>query len=112
MKKIFLVICLVGILLSSSVFPALAAADQVTVAWWHIQTETEHRDLWQELANQYMAMHPNVKIEITVMENENFKAKLTTVMQSGEVPDLFQSWGGGTMNEQAEAGLLKDITNY
>jgi raffinose/stachyose/melibiose transport system substrate-binding protein len=59
-----------------------------------------------------MAENPNVNIEITVMENENFKAKLTTVMQSGEVPDLFQSWGGGTMNDQAEAGLLKDITEY
>jgi len=31
-------------------------------------------------------------------------------MQSGEVPDIFQSWGGGVMNEQIAAGLLKDIT--
>jgi raffinose/stachyose/melibiose transport system substrate-binding protein len=51
-----------------------------------------------------------VTIEITVLENEAFKTKLSTVMQSGETPDIFQSWGGGTMNEQAEAGLLKDIS--
>jgi raffinose/stachyose/melibiose transport system substrate-binding protein len=57
-----------------------------------------------------MAAHPNVTIEITVLENEAFKTKLTTVMQSGEPPDIFQSWGGGVMNEYAEAGLLKDIT--
>ena len=57
-----------------------------------------------------MAAHPNVKIEITVLENEAFKTKLTTVMQSGEPPDIFQSWGGGVMNEYAKAGLLKDIT--
>jgi raffinose/stachyose/melibiose transport system substrate-binding protein len=31
-------------------------------------------------------------------------------MQSGSPPDIFQSWGGGVMNEYATAGLLKDIT--
>ncbi len=59
-----------------------------------------------------MAENPNVFVEITVLENEAFKAKLTTVMQSGSPPDVFQSWGGGVMNEYAEAGMLKDITEY
>jgi raffinose/stachyose/melibiose transport system substrate-binding protein len=45
-----------------------------------------------------------------VLENEAFKSKMTTVMQSGTPPDIFQSWGGGVMNEYAKAGLLKDIT--
>lgn len=87
-------------------------AEPVTITWWHIQTETTQAALWQDYADQYMAMHPNVTIEVTVLENENFKAKLTTSMQTGEVPDIFQSWGGGTMNDQAEAGLLKDITAF
>lgn len=113
MKKFIYLWLMVGILFVSGTFSTLAQeGEPVTINWWHIQTETEHRNLWEDLANQYMAEHPNVTIEITVMENENFKAKLTTVMQSGEVPDLFQSWGGGTMNDQAEAGLLKDITEY
>jgi raffinose/stachyose/melibiose transport system substrate-binding protein len=62
------------------------------------------------MADAYTASHPNVKINISVIENEAFKTKLTTTAQSGSVPDLFQSWGGGTMREQADAGLLKDIT--
>ncbi|HER25415.1 MAG TPA: extracellular solute-binding protein [Candidatus Atribacteria bacterium] len=112
MKKYILVWFLIGILLVIGVFTTLAEGTPVIISWWHIQTETAHKAVWQDLADQYMAKNPNVKIEITVMENENFKAKLTTVMQSGEVPDIFQSWGGGTMNDQAEAGLLKDITAY
>jgi raffinose/stachyose/melibiose transport system substrate-binding protein len=87
-----------------------AAAEPVTITWWHISTAEEHKALWQKFADEYMAAHPNVNIEITVLENEAFKTKLTTVMQSGEAPDIFQSWGGGVMNEYAEAGLLKDIT--
>jgi raffinose/stachyose/melibiose transport system substrate-binding protein len=64
------------------------------------------------MADEYMAAHPNVKINITVLENEAFKTKLTTVMQGGTPPDIFQSWGGGVMNDQANAGMLLDITSY
>jgi raffinose/stachyose/melibiose transport system substrate-binding protein len=88
------------------------AAEPVTVTWWHISTADIHKALWQEVADEYMAMHPNVTIEITVLENEAFKTKLTTVMQSNEPPDIFQSWGGGVMNDYVNAGLLKDITSY
>lgn len=87
-----------------------ASGEQVVIEWWHITTAENQKAVWQKLADEYMAEHPNVTIEITVLENEAFKTKLTTVMQSGEPPDIFQSWGGGTMNEQAKAGLLKDIT--
>jgi raffinose/stachyose/melibiose transport system substrate-binding protein len=87
-----------------------AMDEKVTVTWWHITTEEAQKAVWQKLADEYMASHPDINVEITVLENEAFKTKLTTVMQSGEPPDIFQSWGGGVMNEYANAGLLKDIT--
>jgi raffinose/stachyose/melibiose transport system substrate-binding protein len=84
------------------------APKPVTITWWHISTAENHKAMFQKYADDYVAMHPNVTIEITVLENEAFKSKLTTVMQSGEPPDIFQSWGGGVMNEYATAGLLRD----
>jgi len=89
--------------------PTVETAKPVKIVWWHISTAEEHKALWQSMADEYVALHPNVTIEIQVLENEAFKTKLTTVMQSGEPPDIFQSWGGGVMNEYANAGLLKDI---
>jgi raffinose/stachyose/melibiose transport system substrate-binding protein len=86
------------------------ASEPVTVTWWHITTKDPGLTDWQKMADDYMAEHPNVKIEITVLENEAFKTKLTTVMQSNDPPDIFQSWGGGSFNQQVESGLLKDIT--
>jgi raffinose/stachyose/melibiose transport system substrate-binding protein len=86
------------------------AAKQVTINWWHITTKDPGLTDWKKMADDYMAAHPNVKIEITVLENESFKTKLATVLQSGDVPDIFQSWGGSGLVEQAQAGLLKDIT--
>lgn len=82
----------------------------VTINWWHISITDPGLTIWKDAAAAYEKDHPNVHIKITVLENEAFKSKLQTDLQSGKVPDLFQSWGGGTMAAQADAGLLKDIT--
>ncbi len=89
---------------------APAPAAKVKVVWWHISTGDPGKALFQKFADEYMAAHPNVTIEMTILENEAFKSKMTTVMQSGQPPDIFQSWGGGVLNEYAKAGLMKDIS--
>jgi raffinose/stachyose/melibiose transport system substrate-binding protein len=86
------------------------AAEPVTITWYHIQNNNPGLGLWQALADEYTAAHPNVKIDIQVNENEAFKTKLTALLQQGDVPDLFQTWGGGGLRQQVEAGLVKDIT--
>ena len=50
-----------------------------------------------------------MKIELPFLENEAFKAKLTTLLQSSDAPDIFHSWGGGVFYEQAKAGVLRPI---
>jgi raffinose/stachyose/melibiose transport system substrate-binding protein len=82
------------------------------VQWWHIGTAANDKAMYQGWADAYTKLHPDVQIQITVLENEAFKSKLTTVMQSGSPPDLFHSWGGGTMAEYAKAGLLRDISKF
>ena len=91
--------------------PASAGAggEPVTVDWWHITTGEPGKSDFQAAADAYMAENPNVTIKLTVLENEAFKTKLSTTA-AADYPDLFQSWGGGIMAAQADAGLLKDIT--
>ena len=83
---------------------------KVTITWWHISTTDPGLTTWKTLADQYMKAHPNVTIKITVLANDPFKTKLTTAMQAGTPPDIFQSWGGGVLQQYAAAGLMKDIT--
>jgi raffinose/stachyose/melibiose transport system substrate-binding protein len=90
---------------------ATASGEPVTIEWWHIQNNDPGKSDWQAMADAYTAEHPNVKINITVMENEAFKAALQTNLQAGDVPDLFQSWGGGGLRDQVAAGLVQDITD-
>ncbi len=111
MKKLLPVICAVFVIdgmLSmglGSARPKAAAQDQITITWWHQNTLEEQADFWQSLADAYMEAHPNV----TILENEAFKERLVTVMQAGDPPDLFQSWGGGVLWEFANADLVRNI---
>jgi raffinose/stachyose/melibiose transport system substrate-binding protein len=68
-------------------------------------------EIWQAVGREYEKSHPAVKIQFQYLENEDFKAKLPTLLQSENPPSIFHSWGGGVMLEQIQAGFCKDITN-
>src|SRR3954465_998398 len=95
---------------SSSASKSSSSGKPVTIEGWHIANNDPLKTIWKNAADQYMAAHPNVKIHITVLENEAFKSKLTTTMQGGKAPDISQPWAGGPLKQQADAGLVKDST--
>jgi raffinose/stachyose/melibiose transport system substrate-binding protein len=94
----------------SEAAPSEAAAEPVEIEWWNLQVNDPGKSLLKDLADEYMAANPNVTIKETVLENEALKTKIATAMQAGTPPDVFQSWGGGGLAAQVEAGLVKDIT--
>ncbi|MGW4962301.1 extracellular solute-binding protein [Nonomuraea sp. NPDC004186] len=87
------------------------SAAKVTLEWWHLSTTEPLKSLWAQRAKEFEAKHPNVTIKATVLENDAYKAKLTTITQSGKAPDLFATWGGGVLKQQIDAGLVKDISS-
>lgn len=80
------------------------------IRWWHIANTDPMLSTWAAMARQFQAAHPGVTFEITPLENEAFKTKLTTVIQAGDPPDIFHTWGGGVLAQQADAGMVKDLT--
>src|SRR5271157_3605695 len=88
--------------------PAFAETN-VTVL--HVSENATQKALWDKIAADYDAQHPGVNVQFKYLENEAFKAKLPTMLQSEDSrPELFYSWGGGVMQAQDKAGFLKDIT--
>ncbi len=104
-----IILSLMAILLLLSV-GTVASQSAVTIRWWHINTNEAEAAYFQAIADEFMAENPHVTIEITILENEAFKSRLITVMQAGDPPDLFQSWGGGVLWTFSEAGLVRDIS--
>jgi len=84
---------------------------ETTVKWLHIETNPAQVKIWEEVARAFEAAHPGVKIEMQFLENEAYKAKLPTILQSKDRPHIIYSWAGGVLKQQIEAGVLEDITD-
>ncbi|MBV9565267.1 MAG: extracellular solute-binding protein [Bradyrhizobium sp.] len=91
---------------------ALGAANaDTTVKWLHIEANPAQVKIWEEVARSYEAAHPGTRIEMQFLENEAYKAKLPTILQSKDRPNIIYSWAGGVLKSQIEAGVLEDITD-
>jgi raffinose/stachyose/melibiose transport system substrate-binding protein len=88
----------------------IAFAD-TTIRILHVVQDPVTLDLWNSIAKDYEAQNKGVKIDFEYLENEAFKAKLPTMLQSdADRPNAIYSWGGGVMRAQSKAGFLQDIT--
>jgi raffinose/stachyose/melibiose transport system substrate-binding protein len=88
--------------------PAYAETD-ITIL--HVNNNAAAIALWDKIAADYEKEHSGVKVQFKYLENEAFKAKLPTMLQSDDSrPSAFYSWGGGVMQAQDKAGFLQDIS--
>ena len=86
------------------------AWSQTVVRMLHIEDDPEKVTLWEHIAREYEAKHPNVRIQLSRMDNQSFKVWLPALLKSSERPNIIHSWGGGVFQELVEAGELKDIS--
>ncbi len=94
------------------ILASVALAEQpVTLSLWHISTAQNRQDVFTRAIERFNKDYPNVKVEVSVFENDPYKTKLKTTMGSGEAPDLFHSWGGGWLNEFVKEGLVYNMTD-
>src|SRR3954452_11621770 len=100
-----------GLAAAACLLWANAAAADTTVKWLHLEMNPAQEKIWEEVARAYEAAHPGVKVELQFLENEAYKAKLPTILQSKDRPHIIYSWAGGVLKAQVEAGVLEDITD-
>ncbi len=97
----------VGLVFALSAGPV--AAEDVTITV--LEVNDINQQYWQQMGDNFAAEHPGVKVDVQYLENEAFKAKLPTLLQSDDRPDIIYSWAGGVMEAQIEAGYIKDISD-
>lgn len=96
-------------------FAALAAtantaSAETVIKWLHLEAQEPVVEVWRQVADEFEEANPGVTIEMQFLENQAFKAKLPTLLQSSEIPSLFYTWGGGVLKAQSETGVLRDIS--
>ena len=88
---------------------APAAQADTVVNWLHLSNNPGELAGMADAIKAYEAMNPGVTIKQQYLENEAFKAKLTTLLQSDQAPDFFYSWAAGDLTAQVKAGVMRPI---
>lgn len=88
--------------------PCLAQAKTV-IRIVHVETNPQEITLWNKIAADYEKLHPDVTVQFQYLENEAYKAKLPTMLQSSDRPAIIYSWGGGVMRAQIDAGYIRPV---
>lgn len=83
-----------------------------TVKMLSINTNADgEKPYFEAIEKAFEASNPGVDVIIEYQDDESFKTRLPTLLQSDARPDLFFSWGGGVFQEQAKGGVLEDISS-
>lgn len=88
---------------------AQGAVAQTEVNVLRVQPGDNEQAFYQRVEERYEAANPDVDVVFEYVANEAYKSKLPTLLQSNARPDIFYSWAGQTLVEQAEAGFLQPI---
>ncbi|MEG0272674.1 MAG: extracellular solute-binding protein [Hydrogenoanaerobacterium sp.] len=122
MKK--LVLCLAIIMVFSSVLcscgktsassaPANVAPSEenIELTFLNKYPEEEYKPYFDKAIKDFEAAHPNVKIKMESVGDDQIKDKLR-IIAGGELPDIFFTWPGEFQRKFDRAGLTLNITPY
>ena len=86
--------------------------DTLTVMCVGTEADT-YIDAYNAIAEKFSEDNEyGVTVEIEFYENEQYKTKLTTLMASNAVPDIFFTWELSYLEPFVEGGKVADITSY
>jgi len=108
MNKKVLSLFLVAVLF----FSFVALAETVNLKFLHRWTQDPDKSFFEEVVNEFEALHPNIKIDIQTVANDPFKEKIKVMLGTKDAPDVFFTWPGEFTNRFIRAGNVLDLTPY
>lgn len=88
-----------------------ASSGKKKLTLWHIQTSTS-ADIIHEAAERFNANNSEYEVEVVDKVNDSYKSDLSLAINAGTMPDIFITWGGQTMYDYADEGLICNLTEY
>ncbi|MDR0283520.1 MAG: extracellular solute-binding protein [Propionibacteriaceae bacterium] len=80
-----------------------------TVIW---AVQSGQSDSYQAGVDRWKANHPDQPIELQIMPDADYKAKIRVALGAGEGPDLIFNWGGGGLKDFVDAGYVDPLDEY
>ncbi|WP_404454886.1 extracellular solute-binding protein [Virgibacillus necropolis] len=91
-----------------------ASGDQKTIEFMHLWPEgssKDHYEIVNKIVSQYEEKNPDVKVELEILGNEQYKEKLKVLSASGELPDVGMTWAAGFLKPYVEGDLFAPLND-
>jgi len=67
--------------------------------------------VWDDVAKQYMAAHPETKVEINYQQDDLYETiGLPSLLSGRNAPDIYFEWTGERLKQRQKDGYVADIT--
>jgi raffinose/stachyose/melibiose transport system substrate-binding protein len=68
--------------------------------------------VWDDVAAQYMAAHPETKVEMNYQQDDLYQTiGLQNLLAGRNAPDIYFEWTGERLNQRNQDGFVADITS-
>jgi raffinose/stachyose/melibiose transport system substrate-binding protein len=103
---------LLAALAAAGVLTTAQAQDAKIITTWDQQTNATSSKILRDASDRFEQKNPGYKVENSHILNDAYKTKLKVAFGAGQPPCVFESWGGGPLNEYVKAGQIVDLTPY
>ena len=87
-----------------------SGGDKIPLTIWHIQTGGA-ADAIKGSVDRFMADNPQYNVTVVQKQNDSYKTDLSLAINAGTMPDVFITWGGQTLYDYVDEGLVYDLTS-
>ncbi|QDP41414.1 extracellular solute-binding protein [Radiobacillus deserti] len=90
------------------------SGDKKTIEFMHLWPEgssKDHFEIVNKIVDQYESDNPDVKVELEILGNEQYKEKLKVLSSSGKLPDVGMTWAAGFLTPYVDGNLFAPLND-
>ena len=76
---------------------------------WPEGSSKQHHEIVENIVADFEKEHKDVKVEVEVLSNEQYKDKIKVLSASGELPDVGMTWSAGYLEPYVKGGKFAPL---
>ncbi|UOQ50076.1 extracellular solute-binding protein [Gracilibacillus caseinilyticus] len=89
-----------------------SGGDVKTIEFMHLWPEgssKQHYEIVEGIIDEYESNHSDVKVEVEILSNEQYKEKLKVLSTSNELPDVGMTWAAGFLEPYVSGNMFASL---
>ena len=77
-----------------------------------LQEDTDSGKIIQDAVKRFQKANKDYDITVEAVTNDRYKSRMSDYAATDQIPDVFMTWTGGTLQDYISAGLVADLSKF